>query len=241
MLRCILLDDDLNGLEYLRLLCSRIDGVEVVKCYNEPQRFLNEEAGLDYDVALLDIDMPGVDGLHVAERIDGKQVIFTTAHERFAADAFDRAALDFIRKPIIRERLEQALTRAREQKANRTVAAGTLTIMTDRGRTVVRVTDIRWITTPEQEKRDKLMHLTTGLTLRLKTVSLDQLLSMLPPRRFARPNRSDIVALDAVEITTHESVRLKTSLRGGTAETRPLGASYRDAFLLAMRGGGDRT
>ncbi|MBX2973277.1 MAG: response regulator transcription factor [Flavobacteriales bacterium] len=236
MLRCILLDDDLNGLEYLRLLCDRIAGVQVVRCFNDPLRFLNEEPALDYDVALLDIDMPGLNGLQVAERLQGRPVIFTTAHERFAADAFDREALDFIRKPITRERLERGLVKAREHLEHQTRSSGTITVMTDRGRTLVRTTDIRWVTTPEQEKRDKLMHLSTGLVLRLKTISLDQLLSLLPPHGFARPNRSDIVALNAVQLVAGGEVRLKPDPKDGTVEKRPLGAAYRDAFMAVMQG-----
>lgn len=233
MLRCVLLDDDLNGLEYLRLLCDRIEGVQVVRCSNDPERFLLEEPTLEYDVALLDIDMPGLNGLQVAARLAGRPVIFTTAHDRYAADAFDQEALDFIRKPITLERLERGLAKAREHVERHAPGGGTLTVMTDRGRTMVRTADIRWITTPEQEKRDKLMHMGHGLVLRLKTISLDQLLEALPAQGFARPNRSDIVALTAVELVLGDLVQL----RGAEGPVRrPIGAAYKDAFLAALRG-----
>lgn len=233
MLRCVLLDDDLNGLEYLRLLCGRIGGTVVVRCFNDPQRFLAEEPTIDYDVALLDIDMPGLNGLQVAERLPGRSVIFTTAHDRFAADAFDQEALDFIRKPITRERLERGLVKAREHKERQFRSGSTLSVMTDRGRTVVRASDIRWITTPDQEKRDKLMHLVSGMVLRLKTISLDQLLELLPPQAFARPNRSDIIALAAVHLVTGDHVQLRPAM-DGTVVKRPIGAAYREAFLAAV-------
>lgn len=235
MLRCILLDDDLNGLEYLRLLCDRIGGVQVVRCFNDPLRFLQEESGLEYDLALLDIDMPGLNGLQVAERSKGRAVIFTTAHERFAADAFDQEALDFIRKPITRERLERGLAKAREHLEHQTRSAGTITVMTDRGRTLVRTIDIRWVTTPGQEKRDKLMHLHTGLVLRLKTISLDQLMALLSARDFVRPNRSDIVAVAAVQLVVGDMVHLKPGGPAGDVVKRPLGAAYREAFVASMQ------
>ncbi len=236
MLRCILLDDDLNGLEYLRLLCDRIGGVQVVRCFNDPLRFLQEEPTLSYDVALLDIDMPGLNGLQVAQRLKDRPVIFTTAHERFAADAFDQEAIDFIRKPITRERLERGLDKTREHLAHQTRSAGTITVMTDRGRTLVRTSDIRWITTPDQEKRDKLMYLNNGLVLRLKTISLDQLLALLPAHGFARPNRSDIVALSAVQLIAGDLVHLPHDPTDGTEVKRPLGAAYREAFLALAQG-----
>lgn len=236
MLRCVLVDDDLNGLEYLRLLCERLPDVEVVKCYNDPRRFLLEQAGLDHDLLLLDIDMPGMDGLELARLQQGRPVIFTTGHERYAADAFDVNALDFIRKPIARERLEVALSKAREhlQRQQQPQRSGMLTVTTDRGRTMVRTTDIRWTTTPDQEKRDKLIHLADGTVLRVKNITMEQLLELLPSTAFARINRSDIVALEAVHLVTDDTVHLKTSTPGSEAVRRHLGQAFSTHFLHGL-------
>ena len=69
------------------------------------------------DVMLLDIEMPGLDGLSVAEHPSAPPVIFTTAHERFALEAFEADAYDYLLKPVSRERLARALDKVRARKS----------------------------------------------------------------------------------------------------------------------------
>jgi DNA-binding LytR/AlgR family response regulator len=178
--------------------------------------------------------MPGLNGLQVAQLLPGRSIIFTTAHDRFAADAFDLSAVDFIRKPISRERLERGLEKARERQQQRTAGGGMVQLMTDRGRTLVRWSEVLWVTTPEQEKRDKLLHLADGTVLRLKNSSLDQLLALFPEGAFARVNRSDIVALARVHLVADDVVQLRTSGAGKEPVRIQLGAAYKEAFLALM-------
>lgn len=63
------------------------------------------------DVALLDIDMPGLDGLGLAKILSGISIVFTTAHADYALEAFGLAAVDYLLKPVSQARLEQALSR----------------------------------------------------------------------------------------------------------------------------------
>ncbi|HZI26108.1 MAG TPA: response regulator [Chryseolinea sp.] len=65
-LKCVLLDDELPGLAYLKILCEQIPEVEVVKAFNDPQKFLSTADNLDFDACILDIEMPKVNGLQVA-------------------------------------------------------------------------------------------------------------------------------------------------------------------------------
>src|SRR5580698_5328363 len=69
------------------------------------------------DVAFLDIRMPGLTGLEVARAADTTQVVFTTAYESHALDAFDHAAVDYLLKPIGRERLAQSVVRLKQRLA----------------------------------------------------------------------------------------------------------------------------
>ena len=114
MIKCVILDDELLAISYLKLLCNELD-VEVVKAFNNPKVFLQEIDNIDCDLCILDIEMPGLNGLQVAELIKGKKIIFTTAYKEYAAEAFDLDVIDYVRKPIKKERLQQALEKAEKQ------------------------------------------------------------------------------------------------------------------------------
>ena len=114
-LRCLLLDDELPGLTYLKMLCEQLPELEVVRSFNSPKKLLEELPSLEFDLCILDIEMPEMNGLQVANLLGNKPVIFTTAYKEYAADAFDVNAIDYITKPVKKERLQQAITKAIKQ------------------------------------------------------------------------------------------------------------------------------
>jgi DNA-binding LytR/AlgR family response regulator len=70
----------------------------------------------DPDVLFLDIRMPGLNGLEVARRVaDGAQIVFVTAYDQYALEAFEREAVDYLLKPVTDERLAQTVRRLRER------------------------------------------------------------------------------------------------------------------------------
>ena len=93
-LKCLLLDDELPGLSYLKLLCEQIPQLEVVRAFNDPEIFMKEFPGLEFDLCILDIEMPGTNGIQLAALLKNKPVIFTTAYKDYASDAFDLDAID---------------------------------------------------------------------------------------------------------------------------------------------------
>jgi DNA-binding LytR/AlgR family response regulator len=221
--RCVILDDELPGLDYLRLLCGMIPVAEVLKCYDSPEQFISESPSLDFDVCLLDIHMPGLSGLDVARSLKDRYVIFVSAHPEFAVDAFELDAVDFIRKPVTKDRLEKALLKAQQltgEKNERRV----FTWNTSFGRTIIRTDEIAWASTSEVDKRDKLLHLSDGRSLLLKNITIDKLLSFLPAGQFMQVNRSEIVSRMAVRAHTSNEITLRHS------SVLPLGENYRKAF-----------
>ena len=120
-LKCLLLDDELPALSYIKLLCEELPDVEVVKAFNDPEKFLESISTLDFNVCILDIQMPKHSGLEVAQHLKDKLIIFTTAYKEFAAEAFDLNAVDYIRKPLQKDRFEKAILKAKEILKNKII------------------------------------------------------------------------------------------------------------------------
>ena len=116
-LKLVIADDEPLARERLRMLLADQAGVEVVAEAGDGQQVLDACAALRPDVVLLDIAMPGLDGLETARRLAGlvppTAVVFCTAYDEHALSAFEAAALDYLVKPVRPERLAAALERVR--------------------------------------------------------------------------------------------------------------------------------
>jgi two-component SAPR family response regulator len=115
----MLVDDEALALRYLELQLNRIGGLEIVGTFQLPEEALEAAPRLQPDVVFLDIDMPELSGLEAAEllqeRVPSVDIVFVTAHDKFAVQAFELQALDYVLKPIQTDRLEITVRRILEQ------------------------------------------------------------------------------------------------------------------------------
>jgi two-component system LytT family response regulator len=121
-IRAFLIDDEPLALKRLARLLEATRRVEIVGRATDPAQGLAELADAASDVVFLDIHMPGLTGLEVAARVPSKvMVVFTTAYDRHAVAAFELNAVDYLLKPVERERLSAALDRiaARREEPGR--------------------------------------------------------------------------------------------------------------------------
>lgn len=118
-LRVFIVDDEPPAVERLTEMLSSLSCSRVIGCESRAERVLERCRVLSPDVVLLDIEMPGQGGLALAARLaemsPAPDVIFVTAHDEFALEAFGVAARDYLVKPVRRERLAQALDRLRDR------------------------------------------------------------------------------------------------------------------------------
>src|SRR5262245_3484823 len=118
-LRAVLVDDEQLARDELGYLLGEIGGVEVIGQAGNGLEALSTIAHLQPDVVFLDVQMPGLTGFEVARRLldahDRSHVIFVTAYDQHAIEAFEVNAVDYLLKPVDHGRLEVAVQRARRR------------------------------------------------------------------------------------------------------------------------------
>ena len=116
-LKVLVVDDEPLATERLQLLLARCEGVDLVGTASDGEGAVRMAEALSPDLLLLDIAMPGLDGIDVARALANREpppaVVFVTAFDQFAVAAFEVAAVDYLMKPVDPQRLELALTRTR--------------------------------------------------------------------------------------------------------------------------------
>ncbi len=112
-LRALIADDEIHLAEHLKTELARLwPELEIVALARTGREAAAQIEALQPDLAFLDIQMPGLTGLEVAEGIEGPtRVVFVTAFDEFACQAFEQAALDYVLKPVKTERLQKTVQR----------------------------------------------------------------------------------------------------------------------------------
>jgi two-component system response regulator AlgR len=202
-LRTLIVDDEPLAVERLQILCARIAGLSLVGTAADGAGALRLIEALAPDLLLLDIQMPGLDGLDVAralaERASRPAVIFVTAFDQFAVAAFDVAAVDYLLKPVEAERLERAITRIGAQIGTGQPALApspwTREFWVPHRSEIIRVPagDIDLI---EAERDYMRLHVGTRSFLLHQTIT--DLERKLDPAQFVRLHRSTLVRRDRI-------------------------------------------
>jgi DNA-binding LytR/AlgR family response regulator len=234
-IKCLLLDDELPGLTYLKMLCEQIPELEIIKSFNDPQKLLDEVPKLDFDLCISDIEMPGIDGLTLANLLKEKLVIFTTAYKDYAAEAFDIDAVDYITKPVTKERLEKAIAKALERFNKVELSKKFIHLNTDKGKSLLYFDQIQYIKTALTDSRDKEVLLADGSLLILKNINFDSLLNQLPKSDFCRVNKKEIIAISAVQFFNHNEITLTLHDKNGKSIVSVLSETYRNDFLMKVK------
>lgn len=197
-MRVLIVDDEAPARRRLQQLLAPIDGIDVVGEAADGEAALALAERLRPDLMLLDVQMPELDGLAVAASLpdDGPAVVFVTAHDVYALQAFDAQALDYLLKPVAADRLARAIERARRRAAPRaSVPTRQLLVPTRQGGVaVLPCAEIHWL-----EAADNYVTLHAGAREHLLRRTLGGLLADLGDG-FVRVHRGAAVALDQVAL-----------------------------------------
>ena len=252
VLRILIVDDEPLARERLSGMLRKESSIEIVgECTNGTDAITTIKS-TPLDLVFLDMQMPGCDGLQVISGIPAENrpgIIFVTAHERYALDAFEVQAIDYLLKPFDRERLQTALRRAATQlqtrvaidagKSNEYGLSGVpaterknerLTVKVDGRIVFLKPDDIVWV---EADDNYVILHLVSGQLMVRETMTA--FAGQLDPGKFARVNRSAIVHLDRIkelQPTLHGDYNV--FLRDGTK--LPLSRSQRGQLIKFITG-----
>ncbi|MCF7751708.1 LytTR family DNA-binding domain-containing protein [Bacillus subtilis subsp. subtilis] len=230
-MKVVIADDEPLARERLRSLLAEQPGVEVVAEAENGEQALHACAELQPDLVLLDIAMPGLDGLEAARHLatfdPRPAVVFCTAYDAHALSAFEAAAIDYLMKPVRPERLAVALERARTFLAGRSGQPSTpsqqaRTLLCARLRGSLRLIPIEDIHYLQAEEKYVVVHHARGEDLIEESLkSLEEEFT----HRFVRIHRNCLVARhELIELRRNGAGQVQAVLRHGKA---PLEVSRR--------------
>lgn len=253
MKRVLIADDEPLARERIRQMLARRAGYDVVGEAADGIEAVDRVLELEPDVVFLDIRMPGLNGIEVAQALDAEDrvapvIVFVTAHDEFAIAAFDVSAADYLLKPVDRVRFDRALERvearldaARESGLDPALRAVLEKLQSQRSyprRFLVRATkgyyfvkadEVEWV-----DAQGNYMRLHAGGRAHMVRATMKGFERQLDPERFVRVHRSAIVAVDCVErIEHHEHGEYRITLRDGTKLTSS--RAHSDALRRLLR------
>jgi two-component system LytT family response regulator len=206
-LRVLIADDEEMARKRLRRLLAALPDVEVVAECASGDAALSVLEAVDVDVAVLDVQMPGLTGLDVSQAAAelGVEVIFATAHPEHALTAYDRGVLDYVLKPVDAERLAVAIERARARVTPRPAADAMDTVSAPASLDRLAVTvggDVRLFAVAEiacATLEGVLVRLRAGGELVWTELTLQELEARLAGRGFVRVHRRALLNLAHVD------------------------------------------
>jgi len=244
-------DEALLRGELVSLLRDTWPGLEIIACEDGAAAV---EAIDEHhpDVAFLDIRMPGLTGLEVAaaaaEASPSTQVVFVTAYNQYAIDAFDRGAVDYLLKPISRERLAETVKRVKARAAAGGADPAALAALVDKLRDKLpaesRKPPLAWITANvgketrlilvddiayfQADNKYTVVMTADGEALIRKTIR--ELLDELDPVVFKQIHRSTIVNMRAIAAVTRDESGRGTIRLKSRKETLPVSLTFMPIF-----------
>ncbi|OBR66272.1 hypothetical protein A7K91_22810 [Paenibacillus oryzae] len=130
MLKVMLIDDEKIALDVMEILLNEIGGVQVISKCQLASEALASAGKLQPDIIFLDIEMPGMNGLDAGKQLSAlcpdAEIVFVTAYHQYAVQAFDARAIDYLLKPVSKERLLETLQRYARLKLRHSELEGTI-------------------------------------------------------------------------------------------------------------------
>lgn len=228
MMNCIVVDDEPAAIEILASYIEQTPFLHLLESFRDPLQALEHSRNQQISVAFLDIDMPGLTGLQLANLLAGNGVgiVFCSAYPEFAVESYEQGAVDYLLKPVPFERF----LKATERLHKRFESASSPSVMSEKetgnifiksGSVIhqVEINDLRYM-----KKDGHYVTLVTGKGSLLSRMTMEELLDALPNEQFQRVHKSFVVALKRVAMVHRHHLIVD-------GEEIPIGGNYRKELL----------
>ena len=231
-LKCIIVDDEPLALEILESHINNTDGLELSKkCVHaiEASEAIKKEQP---DVVFLDINMPEVSGLDLAQSLKGGPlIVFTTAYEEYAVEAFEINAIDYLLKPISPDRFAKSVERVREYMELRSKDGSSASdeleseedfiyVKSEQRLIKIAYNDIYYIEALADYVKIHIVGNKRIITLQ----TMKNMAAKLPQDKFCRVHRSYIVNLKYIKSLSTNKIELND-------QQIPIGKNYKEDFM----------
>lgn len=224
-IRCIVVDDEPLARLGMAKLIAEEPVLDLIASFSSAVEVMDWLKDNPIDLIFLDIEMPDLSGVALVKKLPEEvKVVFTTAYSEYAALSYDLDAVDYLLKPISRERLKQTIEKLRRYFPSPSETTPTLMIRAGRKNQLIAIPDIVYI----EGLKDyvKIFCTDNRYTTRL---TIKNALSSLPASRFLRIHKSFIINRDYLVAFDGMSVELSTGPNSQPI-TLPVGLAFRDAL-----------
>ena len=225
MIHAIALDDEPLALKVIESFCASNERIVLVKTFTKPSEAREFLATNEVHLIFCDIQMPSITGINFIRELTAKpMIIFTTAFSEYAAVSYELNAIDYLLKPINKDRFDQAISKANDYylhlQSKEDSGQQFLFVRAEYSLVKIALSEILYFETMDDYIKIHLKDKKPILTL----LSMKKMLERLTKNQFVRVHRSYIVPFEKIS-----SVRSK-SLFLGTQEI-PIGESYKKDFF----------
>jgi DNA-binding LytR/AlgR family response regulator len=225
MIKAIAIDDEQLALDIIQAHCSQHKMIELVGTFNKPFEAEKYLKNFPADLVFLDINMPSISGINLAKSLQQEaMIIFTTAYSEFAAESYELNAIDYLLKPINRERFNTAVQKAIDyyQYANSvsTEKEKHLFVRADLKLHKIAFSEVLLV----EGVADYLkIHLQDKKPI-VARMTMKEMVTKLPENDFIRVNRSYIIPVSRIQSVTSKTIFLPE-------KEIPIGSTYLKPFF----------
>jgi DNA-binding LytR/AlgR family response regulator len=241
-LKCVIVDDDATSVQILSDFCGELPYIDVAGRFHDSLNFIKLMPTLDFDLCLVNLTMKQANGIEVARKLDGKPVIFLARGERMLLSAIDMEPVSIVRKPLNKDKVYSAISRAYSQiitdrialrKAQEDSYGYALFSNGERGKIRIKLSDIVYVFADKRDTRNKHIIMKDGSSYMTVECPFNRLRTLSPG--LIKINKSEMVSIGEVEKMERDRITLYTPINKNGVRQVTLARTYRNEFKRLLK------